>query len=96
MTTIVVHHIGSADPLVLKPRQPDGTRPNLLGLTVELRVTTATACLTLPAPLRGDGFEVDLGGLDVPPGRYKAAVWCDDGAVWRWSGDFVLRVKGGC
>ena len=95
MTTINLRLSGS-EPLVIRPKQPDGTMPDLTGSTMQLRIGAGDACLTLPSTITDDGYELDLNGLDLAPRLYTASIWIDWGRGWRWQGNVFLNVTGGC
>lgn len=95
MTTIPLR-LGGSEPLVIRPRQPDGTMPDLTGSTMQLRIGAGDACIIVPGTITPDGYEVDLNGLDLPSRLHTASIWIDWGRGWRWQGDVHLNVTGGC
>ena len=95
MTTINLR-LGGSEPLVIRPKQPDGTMPDLTGSTMQLRIGAGDACITVPGTITDDGYELDLNGLDLAPRLHTASIWIDWGNGWRWQGDVFLNVTGGC
>lgn len=95
MTTIT-HRRGSADTLIFRPEQPDGTMPDLAGAAMQLRVELAATCVALDGIPAADGFAVDLEPLDLPTRAYPASVHYDWGTGWQHSGDITIAIEGGC
>lgn len=95
MTTINLR-LGGSEPLVIRPKQPDGTMPDLTGSTMQLRIGVGGACIVVPSTITDDGYELDLNSLDLTPRLYTAAIWIDWGAGWRWQDDMLLNITGGC
>lgn len=95
MTTINLR-IGGSEPLVFRPEQPDGTMPDLTGGAMQLRIGAGSTCIIVPGAVTDDGFEVDLNDIALPPRLYRASVWFNWGSGWRWQGDVLLNVTGGC
>ena len=95
MTTINLR-VGGSEPLVIRPKQPDGTMPDLAGSTMQLRIGAGDACLTIPSTITDDGYELDLNSLDLSPRLHTASIWIDWGRGWRWHRDLFLNVTGGC
>ena len=95
MTTINLR-LGGSEPLVIRPKQPDGTMPDLTGSTMQLRIGAGDACIVVPSTITDDGYELDLNSLDLPPKLHTASIWIDWGRGWRWQGDVFLNVTGGC
>lgn len=95
MTTIT-HRRGSADTLIFRPEQPDGTMPDLAGAAMQLRLQAGPTCVALDGVPDGDGFAVALAPLDLPPRPYPASVYYDWGAGWRHHGDMTITIEGGC
>jgi hypothetical protein len=95
MTTIPLR-LGGAEPFVIRPKQKDGTMPDLAGSIMQLRIGSGDACLPVAGAITADGYELDLNGLDLAPAVYTASIWIDWGNGWRWQGDIFLNVTGGC
>ncbi len=92
--TIFTHHVGSADPLIFKPLQPDGTMPDLSDARMELRVRVGGRWTSFPGVPAEDGFAVDLN--DLPPHRfvYPARIRYYWGERWTHGGDVKLHIMG--
>ena len=82
--------------MVIRPRQPDGTMPDLAGAVMELRINTGAACLPIRGAVTAEGFELDLGGLELPAKLLKCAIWIDWGQGLTWQADLSLNVSRGC
>lgn len=95
MTTIA-YRTGSPEPLVLRPKEPDGSEMDSAGLTFSVRISTTQGCFILPATRAQDGFEVDLSQINLPARAYRATVHCDDGGGARPVADFVLLIERSC
>lgn len=81
------------------PRTSTGAPPDLTGVEAELRIAAPGACV--PVAGAGDGtrfsFSLSPQTLDLPVGRYAAALWIRwaDGG-WRSHGRAALIVRKGC
>ncbi|GLK63359.1 hypothetical protein [Paracoccus kondratievae] len=95
MSTIT-YRLGSSDHLGVRPLQPDGTVPDLTGVSIQLRIDNGGVCIPLDGAADGDALFIDLAGLDMPPRVYRAAIWFDWGDGWDHGGDLLLNVEGGC
>lgn len=73
MTTINLR-LGGSEPLVIRPKQPDGTVPDLAGSTMQLRIGAGDACLTVPGAITDDGYELDLNDLALALHVHTASV----------------------
>lgn len=95
MTTINLR-LGGSEPLVIRPKQPDGTMPELTVSTMQLRIGAGDACIVAPSTITDDGYELDLNSLDLPPKLHTASIWIDWGHGWQWQDDMFLNVTGSC
>ncbi|MFC3169210.1 hypothetical protein [Paracoccus fontiphilus] len=95
MTTIPLR-LGGSEPLVIRPKQPDGTMPDLTGSTMQLRIGSGDACIIVPGVITDDGYDLDVNDLDLPTKLHTASIWIDWGQGWRWQGEVFLNIIGGC
>lgn len=90
------YRAGSATPISIRPLQADGTPPDLVGATMELRIPLAGACLPVPGVQVEDRWDVSLAGMALPHRLLPCAVWVDWGGGWEYLTTIHLKVTGGC
>ncbi|ARJ70078.1 hypothetical protein [Paracoccus contaminans] len=92
--------IGETKTWRVAPRVAGGALADLAGASAELRITAAAGvCLRIAAApdAQGFAFELSPASVDLPSGRYHAALWIRwPGGELRAYGDWVLIVRKGC
>lgn len=94
---------GSAETLTIRPRQPDGTPPDMTDLQARLVLTTEAGSVVLEglattvekAGVTSPCHDFPLALLTLVPGPYRTEVQYDDGTGWSTERAFVLNVLRG-